>query len=77
MKLKEYLKNLNEQVAKDPSLLELDLIYSSDDEGNHFNRVYFTASVGFCDGEDFRDMESIEETFSKLDKDYVKVICLN
>jgi len=55
MKLKEWLDNLNAMVAKDPSILELDAITASDDEGNSYNDVNYTPSVGNFDGLDFGD----------------------
>ena len=39
MKLKEYLKYLNEFVNNDPDTLEMEIIYSSDDEGNSYHKV--------------------------------------
>lgn len=46
MKLKEYLKYLNDIVKKYPNL---DVIYSSDDEGNSFSKVYYIPAVGYYD----------------------------
>lgn len=53
MKLKEYLENLLEQGKKYPELLEMELIYSKDDEGNEFNSVISTASP--CEVENLED----------------------
>lgn len=39
MKLKVYLKKLNKLTQKNPEYLNLDVIYSIDDEGNGFNEV--------------------------------------
>ena len=39
MKLREYLKYLNEFVNNDPNTLEMEVIYSADDEGNDYQRV--------------------------------------
>ena len=39
MKLKDWLKDLNSMIAVNPEILEYELIYSSDDEGNSFHKV--------------------------------------
>ena len=46
MKLKKYLETLNAMVQANPALLELEVIYSSDDEGNHYDKVHYTPSPG-------------------------------
>ncbi len=44
MTLKEYIKGLLE--IKDPKLLSLPVVTSSDDEGNQFNDVLFSPTIG-------------------------------
>jgi hypothetical protein len=66
MKLKKYIKILNELVEKNPELLEAKVIYSIDDEGNNYNHVNFGPSPGHYDDGDF-DQES---------KD-INAICIN
>jgi hypothetical protein len=39
MKLKQYLKELNAIVFLHPEALEFEMIYSTDDEGNEYNKV--------------------------------------
>jgi hypothetical protein len=46
MKLKEYIDNLNDQVKDNPEILNYDVIYSSDDEGNDFDLVVYTPTIG-------------------------------
>lgn len=76
MKLKDYLESLNEKIKLDPSILELDLYYASDDEGNSFNRVNFDPSVMY------QHKHYLEEIRSELDEDedhseYTKVFVIN
>lgn len=66
MKLKEYLKKIQEAVKENPSILEMEVIYSADDEGNAYQKVhneptpcqiedineYFLEMVGFEDDEE-------------------------
>lgn len=49
MKLKDFVKNLNELMAERPETAEFDVVTSKDDEGNGFNLVYFDPKVGHYD----------------------------
>ena len=49
MKLKEFLQCINEQVERDPSLLELNCYYVSDDEGNSGDFQEYTPEAGYID----------------------------
>lgn len=66
MKFKDYLKGLNEVAQNDPSTLMLDVIYSSDDEGNSFDNVKFSPTIGEFKHNDFID-----------DSDKPNAICIN
>jgi hypothetical protein len=39
MKFKEYLKSLQDFADKNPNTLEMDVVYSKDDEGNGYHLV--------------------------------------
>ena len=45
MKLKDYLKQLNQLAKDEPKSLELEVVAASDDEGNAFNAVYYSPCV--------------------------------
>lgn len=76
MKLKEYLDNLNKMVKDNPELLEMNVIYSRDDEGNGFQEVYFTPTLGiFKDGEFYSNEADFEEYGLKPDDK--NAICIN
>lgn len=75
MKLKEFLDDLNEKVKLDPKLLELEVVASSDDEGNWYNSVYFTASTGNFDNGEFVPESDFKDCgFKKSD---LNAICVN
>ena len=59
MKLKTFLKGINELIDKEPGALDLEVYYAVDDEGNGHNPIYFAASLSLreADGE----MLSIDE----------------
>lgn len=46
MKLKEYREFLNEMVKNHPEADELIVVYSKDDEGNGYQQVHYTPTVG-------------------------------
>ena len=46
MKFSEYLDHLN-AIATDPKTLDMDVVYSKDDEGNEFQKVVYAPGVGY------------------------------
>jgi hypothetical protein len=52
MKLKEYVKNLNDLLEQMPETADFDVVTSRDDEGNGYNIVHYSPSVGSFDPED-------------------------
>jgi len=54
MKLRQWLNNLNDQVHLDPTMLDMDVVYGSDDEGNDFNWVSYTATKGHYSDREFK-----------------------
>lgn len=46
MKFGDYVKFINEMVRKNPEVMEYNVVYSIDDEGNEFKEVYFTPTIG-------------------------------
>lgn len=78
MKLQQFLNTINQMVEDHPSLLDLDVVTSNDDEGNQFNIVYYEPSAGLYDSSE-REFIS-EEQFEEWDlpKDTKpNAICIN
>ncbi len=77
MRVKEYLEALNKLVNDNPGALELELITSIDDEGNGYNRVFYTPSLAIYDGSELIVTwdENEEEIPVTIDK--ANCICLN
>jgi hypothetical protein len=71
MKFKAYVKNLNELLEQRPETAELDVITASDDEGNSYNQVYYSPSVGIHSDSEF-DVENVEE-----EQDSINAVCVN
>jgi len=62
MKLKEYLEELNQIVSDYPEVLEFEVIYSHDDEGNEFQKVNNSPTFTKVSNlEDHRDLELEDE----------------
>ncbi len=74
MKLKDYLEYLNNLVKDDPEILDYDVIYAADDEGNHFSKLHYTPSLGYFDGDNFYSSEA-KEDYEIEDAD--NSICIN
>jgi hypothetical protein len=75
MKLKEFLANLNEFVKENPEALELDVITSKDDEGNGYNEVVYTPSIGNFEDKDFTSKSSMEEEgYEDME---INAVCIN
>jgi len=70
MKLKEWLDDLNDKVRLDPSILGLDIIYGTDDEGNYFKPVSYTACKGYYSDTEFKELSGEEDEIAN-------VVCLN
>ncbi len=60
MKLKEFAANINELIKERPETAEFDVVSSRDDEGNGFNLVHYSPSVGNYDKEEREFQEEKE-----------------
>jgi len=69
MLLTEYIENLQNMLIEHG---DLEVVYSSDDEGNDFNRVYSTPSIGHYNNREFYEPCDDEE----FDYD-INAICIN
>lgn len=69
MKLKDHLNGLLKLAEENSALLECEVITSKDDEGNGYNRVFYSPSTGRFDGEDFDTDEEAKKN--------PNVVCLN
>jgi hypothetical protein len=68
MRLREYLENIKKLVEKHPEALELELVYSRDDEGNDYDTVDYEPDLGVYD-EDEREWMS-EAHFKEWQHEY-------
>jgi hypothetical protein len=75
MKLNKFLENLNELVKTNPEFLELEVITSKDDEGNGYDKVYYSPSIGNFDDYEFK--QEVEFDDYELTKKDINAICVN
>ncbi|MCK4821936.1 hypothetical protein KA005_39595 [bacterium] len=68
MLLKDFLNSVIEMAELDPTILELQLVTSVDDEGNGFNPVHYEPTLGYYNAED--------REFNQEDP-HPNAICLN
>jgi len=79
MKLREFYEKLTEMIDNDTGLLDCDVIYCEDDEGNCFQPSILTPTV-YVTNEVRYDMEVKDPAeVESEDKEYynTKVICIN
>jgi len=73
MKISEMINALNEIYKKHG---DLQIVYSSDEEGNFFGTVGFTPTVGVYEQHDFMDEEYLKEEYG--DEEYtINSVCIN
>lgn len=77
MKLKEYLENFQKLVETNPAILDYEVVYGKDDEGNNFQKVNYEPSIGIFDEED--DMFISENQKGEWDREEEEnnTICIN
>ena len=81
MKLKEYLSHLKKAVDADNSLLDMELVYAIDDEGNDFKQVNFLPTLGIFKQGEFISKDEIEEYNESYETEYsdndINSLCIN
>lgn len=69
MKMKEFVDNCVQLLKDNPEIADFDVISSINDEGNAFNEVTFTPTIGLFNDGDFDD---VVESTSNLN-----AVCIN
>ena len=73
MTLREYLNELQEFAETFPECLDMDVIYSRDDEGNGYQKVYYGPNKGVF--EEFISAEQLED-WNREPED-INAVCIN
>jgi len=79
MKLKKYIKELQDKIKKDPTILELDLILNSNNIGNGFYHLYSSSCVGILNTDKNHFVPKNHDDYDeyKNDSGYKPAICIN
>ncbi|MGB1205351.1 MAG: hypothetical protein ACPG5B_06890 [Chitinophagales bacterium] len=75
MTLEIFLKKINEFVIENPNVLKLEVITSSDNEGNNFNKVIYDATKGFFENNNFIPFSVYKE--HNINKNKTNAVCIN
>ena len=77
MKLSEYINQLQEFIKENPETTEFKVCYSIDDEGNGYNDVYYTPTIGYR-GEDGEFISLSDTEWFEENEDAVpNSVCIN
>lgn len=71
MKFKEYVENLNKLLLDNPHIEDYTTVYSSDDEGNSFRKVFYKPTIGF-----FSEDREFDESADFEDEE-PNAVCIN
>lgn len=81
MTLKEFLEGIDNFVKENPEVLDLQVVTSKDDEGNGYNPVYYTPTMGLYEDRDFTPYKKEDKddypTTAYIEKDEINAICIN
>lgn len=75
MTLKEFIKHLNDLVKSHPEALDYQVVTSIDDEGNEFNLVYYSPTLGIYEEHEFIP-KSVYKELKRKEKE-TNAICIN
>lgn len=70
MTFREYVKNLNDLLKKRPDIAAFKVVTSKDDEGNGYNLVRYTPTVGAYDMDD-------RYFTTETDSSNINAVCVN
>jgi hypothetical protein len=71
MKFIDYVATLNDFLNKNPECKEMEVVSSSDDEGNSYNKVLFTPTKGHLDENDDFSTDDLQ------DDQPINSVCIN
>jgi len=76
MNLQEYIDNLNNFAKEHPEMLNATVIYSKDDEGNGYQEVYYTPTIGQFDTDgEFQSEENLKS--DEVEEYQLNAVCIN
>ena len=75
MTLRQYFEEMKEFVETFPECLDMDVVYSRDDEGNGYQRVHYGPQKGIFENRDFISADQLED----YEREYSEInsVCIN
>jgi hypothetical protein len=79
MTFAEYLKNLQELAEQRPEVLNFKVVFSTDDEGNSYDPIYYTPTVGYHFEDCFVSETQLNEMEPEDREEYkdINAVCIN
>jgi len=77
MTFKEFLLRANKLAKMYPELLDKEVVYASDDEGNNFQGVVYPISGGYISGEGFSAIASASNPVPAKNRKLCNAVCIN
>jgi len=75
MTLREYLNELQQFAETFPECLDMEVIYSRDDEGNGYQKVYYGPNKGVFEDNEFISADQLED-WDREPED-INAVCIN
>ena len=83
MKFKEFVENCNKLLEEQPEVGDCDTVYARDDEGNGYQSIYFTPTLGIKESDDYcfdfialDNVKEEPEDYDYTEKD-LNAVCIN
>ncbi len=78
MKLFEYIEELKRMANENSKILNYNVVFAGDDEGNNFDEVNYTPTIGvFTDEGEFFTSGDFEDEDLGMDEADINAICIN
>lgn len=75
MTLRQYFEEMKEFVETFPECLDMEVIYSRDDEGNGYQKVYYGPQKGIFEDRDFIPADQLEDY--EREETEINSVCIN
>ena len=75
MKFKTFIENCVKYAKEHPETLEMDVVYSKDDEGNGFGMIHYNPCVGLYEDREFTDKDAFDDW--DVEGDPSNAVCIN
>lgn len=75
MTLENYVRGLTEFIKNNPQLKDCIVIYAKDEEGNGFEKVFYTPTKGYYEDRNFIEKDNFNAW--SLNEEDINAVCIN